>query len=35
MAEAAKGSVTIDMLEAELDSLIDNDRYFGSIPEDL
>jgi hypothetical protein len=35
MARIAKGSLTIDTLEPELDSLINNSRYFGSIPEDL
>jgi hypothetical protein len=35
MAGPAKGSITIDTLESELDSLINNDRYFGSISEDL
>ncbi len=35
MAGTSKGSITIDTLEAELDRLINSDRYFGSISEDL
>jgi hypothetical protein len=34
MAETGKVSTTIDTLESELDNLINNDRFFGTIPED-
>jgi hypothetical protein len=35
MARTAKESLTIEVLEPELDRLIDNNTYFSSIPEDL
>jgi hypothetical protein len=35
MARIAKGGLTVETLEPELDSLINSTRYFGSIPEDV
>jgi hypothetical protein len=35
MAGAGKGSITAETLKTELENLINNDRYFGSISEDL
>jgi hypothetical protein len=35
MVEAGKGRITFDRLESELDNLINNDEYFGSIAEDI
>ena len=35
MAEAGKDRITLETLASELDNLIKNDSYFGSIPEDV
>jgi hypothetical protein len=31
----SKVGISIDLLESELNNLINNDKYFGTIPEDI